>query len=101
MPVTREPEPEQVLRDPGDERLPRTSSVEILDPQQKPPARSARGVMGEDRREGVAEMEPPGRARREAFDRAGVAMGPRHGAGVRSAGARVKARSAPADEARR
>ena len=33
--------------------------VDILDPEQEAPARAARAIMREDRRKGVAEMQPP------------------------------------------
>ena len=42
--------------------------IDILDPQQEGAAALAREIMGEQGRKSVAEMEPAGRARREAGD---------------------------------
>ena len=54
--------------------------VDILDPQQEPPSPIARAVVRQDRRIGMAEMQPAGRARREARDERVAIAAPRLGA---------------------
>jgi len=43
--------------------------VDVLDPQQESPVRGPSGLMGDQRRIGVAAMQPPGGGRREAGDK--------------------------------
>jgi hypothetical protein len=47
---------------------PAARSVDILYPQQEPAARRARKIMRLHRGEGMAQVQPPGRAWREARD---------------------------------
>ena len=47
---------------------PAAAGIDVLQPQQEAPARLARPPPGEQRRMGVAEMQKPGRAGREARD---------------------------------
>src|SRR6185437_6939829 len=58
-------EPAQIVGDGGDELRAAARAVDILDPQPEFAARVARLAPREQRRISVAEMEPPGRARRE------------------------------------
>ena len=67
--VPVEAEPGQVLDDRGGEFLAAAALVDILDAQEEAPAaaaRVARAAPGEKRGIGVAQMQKPGRARREA-----------------------------------
>src|SRR3546814_10450714 len=66
--VPAQPQPGEVGEDRLDMLGAAARAVDILDPEQEPPAAGARGIMRADRREGVAEMQPPGRARREPRD---------------------------------
>ena len=59
------PEPAQILEDALDMFGATAGRVDILDAQQETPAALPGEVVREQRREGVAEVEPPGRARRE------------------------------------
>ena len=47
---------------------PRPAGIDILDPEQEGAVALAREIMGQQRRISMAEMQPAGRARREAGD---------------------------------
>src|SRR4029079_16116457 len=82
--VPVEAEPAQVGLDRRFEFAPAAADVDVLDAQQEPPARLARAAPGNARRAGMAEMQLPGRACREARDQ-------RHGR--RSSGTAATTRS--------
>ena len=63
--VPAQPQPAQILDDSGDMLGPAAAGIDILDAQQVAPALRPDEVMRAHRREGVAEVETPGRARRE------------------------------------
>jgi len=46
----------------------RPSAIDVFDPQQEAPAALDGEIVRADRGKGMAEVEPPGRARREAGD---------------------------------
>src|SRR3546814_8151340 len=64
--VPVEPQPGQILQDAVGELGPAAAGVDVLDAQQEMAARGARRLAGEQGRPGVSEMQPAGRARREA-----------------------------------
>ena len=66
--VPIETEPGQILDDAGDELVAASRLVDVFDPQQELSAGVARPPPREQRGIGVAEMQPPGRARREPRD---------------------------------
>ena len=54
-------QPGQILENVADEFRTAAAGVEILDPEQEPPAAGARMGMAERRRKGVAQMQAAGR----------------------------------------
>ena len=73
--VPVEPEPGQILEDRGDEFLAAAAFVDVLDAQEKAPALLARAAPGIERGKSVAQMQEPGRARREPRHQHGAAIG--------------------------
>ncbi len=69
-------EPAQILEHPFDMLGPRPAGVDILDTQQEGAASLARIIMREQRGIGMAEVQRPGRARREASDHGAQEFGP-------------------------
>ena len=66
--VPGQAEPAQILADAFDERFAAAPGIDILDPQQEGATLPAREIVRRERGEGVAEMQPAGRTRREARD---------------------------------
>lgn len=66
-----EAEPMQIVIESGFEFRATAGAVDVLDAQQKTPARFARGAMSEQGGMGVAEMEKPCRTRRESRNNLG------------------------------
>ena len=64
--VPVQPQPAQVLLDGGDELLARALAIGVVDPQQEMPAPPSREQPVDQRRADVADVQQPGRARREA-----------------------------------
>ena len=67
------PEPGEVAKDAGLVFRPAAGAVDVLDAEQEPPARPPAELEVEQRREGVAEMQFPVRARARSGKRAASA----------------------------
>jgi hypothetical protein len=75
-PVPAQPEPREILLDRRDEALAAARAVDILDTQQEAAARRPRVIVRLERGIGMAEVQPPGRARRETGAHAAHARTP-------------------------
>ncbi len=68
LPVPLDSEPAEILDDRIDMIGAGSARVDILDPKQEGASSAAREIVGEQGRESVAQMQLPGRARRESGD---------------------------------